>query len=360
MNTARATATGDRAEDSPPGSDIPTADLEVPLPAEGPSPPVPLAPLTALGPLPEQMALFLAEMSRLLQEQRRPPPPPVPTPRTGTLRLHAEIPKYSGYADRKSVADFLDELREYQAVSEMSEVELLSRVLPIALTGSAATWRRRQPPFSTLQDFSEQFKNEFLPPDYGARMLDELRARTQHRDESLVEFVRALQTLYDRADPSAPDSDKVSRAIRQSHPQFHPYLRGRVFRSLDELAQAAHQIQADILAELRYRPPPPPEACLEPSCAWTGTTRQSMDEHGSRPLLPGRVPRALDPYSHGLGDGAQVRERGRQYQAPSRERHTSATSAPLRCFRCGSLGHFRRDCTRRVSNDNSGNEVGHR
>ncbi|KAG0427854.1 hypothetical protein HPB47_025141 [Ixodes persulcatus] len=177
-----------------------------------------------------------------------------------------------------------------------------------------------------------------------------------HRDESLVEFVRALQTLYDRADPSASDSDKVSRAIRQSHPQFHPYLRGRVFRSLDELAQAAHQIQADILAELRYRPPPPPEACLEPSCAWTGTTRQSMDEHGSRPVLPGRVPRALDPYTHGLGDGAQVRERGRQYQAPSRERYTSATSAPLRCFRCGSLGHFRRDCTRRVSNDNSGNE----
>ncbi|KAG0424337.1 hypothetical protein HPB47_028440 [Ixodes persulcatus] len=142
--------------------------------------------------------------------------------------------------------------------------------------------------------------------------------------------------------------------------KFHPYLRGRVFRSLDELAQAAHQIQADILAELRYRPPPPPEACLEPSCAWTGTTRESMDEHGSRPVLPGRVPRALDPYTHGLGDGAQVRERGRQYQAPSRERYPSATSAPLRCFRCGSLGHFRRDCTRRVSNDNSGNEaLGH-
>ncbi|KAG0413630.1 hypothetical protein HPB47_009234 [Ixodes persulcatus] len=175
--------------------------------------------------------------------------------------------------------------------------------------------------------------------------LDATRLFGVHRDESLVEFVRALQTLYDWADPSASDSDKVLRAIRQSHPQFHPYLRVRVFRSLDELAQAAHQIQADILAKLRYWPPPPPEACLEPSCAWTDPTRQS-----------GRVPRALDPYTHGLGDGAQVRERGRQYQAPSRERYTSATSAPLHCFRCGSLGHFCRDCTQRVSNDNSGNE----
>ncbi|KAG0421454.1 hypothetical protein HPB47_002650 [Ixodes persulcatus] len=182
-------------------------------------------------------------MSRLLQEQRRPLRPPVLTTRTGTLCLHAEIPEYSGYANRKSVADFLDELREYLAVSDMTEVELVSRILSIALTGSAATWHRRQPPFLTLHDLSEQFKSEFLPPDYGARMLDDLRARTEHRDESLVEFVLALQTLYDGVNRSASDAHKVSRAIRQSHPQFHPYLRGREFRSSDELAQEAHQIQ---------------------------------------------------------------------------------------------------------------------
>ncbi|CAN7950873.1 unnamed protein product [Ixodes pacificus] len=99
--------------------------------------------------------------------------------------------------------------------------------MPVALTGSAAAWRRRQPPLLTLEV-----------------------SRTQHRDESLVEFVLALQTFYDRVGPSAPDSNKVSRAIRQSHPQFHPYLRGRAFRDLDELARAAHQIKADILAEL--------------------------------------------------------------------------------------------------------------
>ncbi|KAG0436147.1 hypothetical protein HPB47_018117 [Ixodes persulcatus] len=259
-NIARAAATGDRAEDSRPCFQ---AGLEVPSPAEGSPPPVQVAPLTAT----------TASANT-----------PSSTPLTGTLCLHAEIPKYSGYADTNSIANFLNEFREQKTVFEMSEVELLPRVLPIALTRSVATWHRRQPPFSTLQHFSEQFKIELLPPDNGARILDELKERTQNRDESLVEFVRALQT------------ENVSRAIRQSHPQFHTYLRGRVFKSLDELAQAAHQIPADIPAELKYRPPPPPEACLEPSCAWTGTTSSPGQPHEQPRLKPS----VMSPMLHHL------------------------------------------------------------
>ncbi|CAN7991563.1 unnamed protein product, partial [Ixodes hexagonus] len=201
----------------------------------------------------------------------------IATARSSHTRTPAAIatPPAAVMAGPKSVADFITELREYHAASGISEADLLFRILPVALTGSATAWRRRQPPFLTLQEFSERSQTEF---------------RTQHRDESLVEFVRALQTLYDRADPSAPYSHKVSRAIRQSYPRFHPYLRGRAFRDLDELARAAHQIQADILAELSHRPSPPPMACLEPSCTWTGNSRRSMEERGPWQLPSHRIP----------------------------------------------------------------------
>ncbi|CAN7983394.1 unnamed protein product, partial [Ixodes hexagonus] len=190
----------------------------------------------------------------------------IPPPEAEPLVPPAAIATASAAVVAGPVSDqlaFIAELREYHAASGISEAELLFRILLVALTGSAAAWRRRQPPFLTR-----------------------LRSRTQHRDESLAEFVRALQTLHDRADPSALDSNKVSRAIRQGHPQFHPFLRGRAFRDLDELAHAAHQIQEDILAERSYRPPPPSEACLEPSCAWTGNIAGAV----RRSACPGSCP----------------------------------------------------------------------
>ncbi|KAG0430902.1 hypothetical protein HPB47_022278 [Ixodes persulcatus] len=154
-------------------------------------------------------------------------------------------------------------------------------------------------------------------------MLDELRSRTQHRDQSRVE-----------TDPSVPDSDKVSQAIRQSHSQLQPYLRGRTLRDQDEMATTAYQIQADILAELNYWSPPPPEACLESFCSWAGTTQQTLPERGPWQILSESVPRALDPYTYAVGGNVKSRWRSHHYQAPSGDRYPSAPAIAVRCFRC--------------------------
>ncbi|CAN7982122.1 unnamed protein product, partial [Ixodes pacificus] len=79
----------------------------------------------------------------------------------------------------------------------------------------------------------------------------------------------------------------MSRAVRRTPPRT---LHGRAFRDLDELAQAAHQIQADILTVLSNRPPPPPEACLEPSCARTGNSRWGMEEREPWQLHSNKIP----------------------------------------------------------------------
>lgn len=66
-----------------------------------------------------------------------------------------------------------------------------------------------------------------------------------------------IDELRDLADAAVSDANNVARAVRQDHPRFYPHLRGRSFRKLDMVARAASMIQANILAELRYRPPPP-------------------------------------------------------------------------------------------------------
>lgn len=199
--------------------------------------------------------------------------------RTTTLAPQAQrppvripVPTYRGYADKASAMDFLDDLRKYQRAMGMSDREILERIPPIALVDKAARWFRLvgdQP--GTLDQFREAFRREFLPADYERRMRRELEQRTQHPDESLLEFVRAMQELFELAEPSAPNAERVERVIRQSHPTFAAYLRGSRFRDLNELASEARRLQGDILAARAYRPPPPASAALEPRCAWSGT-----------------------------------------------------------------------------------------
>lgn len=107
----------------------------------------------------------------------------------------------------------------------MYKTSLLARSLPVAPRQNAADWRRRQQSFVDFENFVERFTGAFLLPDYAARIRDELRARTQHHEESIVEFQRIIQVLHDRAELTASPAERVARAIRNSHPQFPPYLK---------------------------------------------------------------------------------------------------------------------------------------
>lgn len=170
-------------------------------------------------------------------------------------QLHLPVPTYKGHTDPKSVAYFLQELADYRSAEGLTEAEVLQRILAVSLKGSAARWRRRQTSDSWAQ-FEDQLRIEFLPLDYVVRLKDELCARTQGAQESLIEYIRSFQELHERADPTALDTEKVTRAIRQCHPQFQPFLRGRSFANLDEMAKEASNIEASMLAERLYHPPP--------------------------------------------------------------------------------------------------------
>lgn len=261
-------------------SGVPTRPSGVPTPLRHPGTPSPPAP----APLPAQSEAYrspygetaAAHHHTLLENAAR-----VIESLTGALQTTAlapqahrppvriPVPTYRGYADRASATDFLEELRKYQRAMGMTDREILERILPISLVDEAARWFRLvgdQP--GTLDQFREAFRREFLPADYERRMRRELEQRTQHPDESLLEFVRAMQELFELAEPSAPNAERVERVIRQSHPTFAAYLRGGRFRDLNELASEARRIQGDILAARAYRPPPPASAALEPRCAY--------------------------------------------------------------------------------------------
>ncbi|KAH7960686.1 hypothetical protein HPB49_022342 [Dermacentor silvarum] len=312
-------------------------------------------------------------------------------------RIGVPIPTYSGYGDQMSANVFLLALRQYEQATGMRESAVLERVLPVALVGQAARWYRLVGhTASTMDEFRRLFRDEFLPYDYRLQMRRELELRTQAPDESLVEYVRAMQELFEYADPSASNTERVERVIRQSHPTFALYLRSSRCRDLNELAAESRRVQAEISAARAYRPPPPPSESLEPSCAWHGSGRTNS-EHAA---MPGRSAsatapfeisdRALDPYACGWRTAQAIQSKGwcsAQHHArsddyrpvpklgrsarnaitdgrPQLDAWRSAeqpgfaqrtTRNTVRCFNCAQTGHIARECP-----NQQGNETGRR
>ncbi|KAH7935774.1 hypothetical protein HPB52_013358 [Rhipicephalus sanguineus] len=55
-------------------------------------------------------------------------------------------------------------------VSGILELDLLKRVLPVALRGTAAQWLHLQPPFLSWDNFMAALRVQFLPVDHGYRV----------------------------------------------------------------------------------------------------------------------------------------------------------------------------------------------
>ncbi|KAH6946040.1 hypothetical protein HPB50_011283 [Hyalomma asiaticum] len=88
---------------------------------------------------------------------------------------------------------------------------------------------------NTMDEFRRMFRAEFLPYDYQSQMRRELERRTQAPDEPLVEYVRATQEVYECADPTAQNAERVERA-HQAKPLYLCYLPAELSVQMPERA----------------------------------------------------------------------------------------------------------------------------
>lgn len=96
------------------------------------------------------------------------------------------------------------------------------------------------------------FRKVLLLADYERRMKREPEQRTEHPDESPLEFVSAMQKLFELAEPLAFNAERVARVIRQSQPSFAGYLRGSHFLEMNELPSVARWSQGHSLDVQAY------------------------------------------------------------------------------------------------------------
>lgn len=281
------------------------------------------------------------------------------------VKIELTVPTYIGPEDDKTPQDFLEELERYQLASHCSESDLLQKVIPTALKGGALRWFRFMENLDSLESFKTEFRTEFEALNYQDRLRLELKRRTQAPDEPLTAYIHAIAEYYRRLNENSPEAEKVQTVLSQCHPSYRPFLRGKNFTSLSEIAKEAKIIQADLLSWHTYMPPPDASNSLEPSLAFSvpssfkrETVHAVTPEH-LRPGVPMDRPTlglaALDPFTyHRLERAKPPTPRGsRTSSETDRDRRPPSSrpfSDPRRCWNCGDRSHLRRYCRQASGN----------
>ena len=335
-----------------------------------------------------QNALFMAELranrsnanALLVQnqnvQQQNPPfrgqnPPIVQQARTHHLKTSdIRIPTYSGATDSKTPYDFIMELEKYQAVVGYTEAELMTHVVPLALTEDAYCWYTFEPPFQTWNNFTQRLRTEFQAIGYKEDLKRELDNRFQGTNEPLTAFIRIILDYYKRIGDPTEEQRQVAQIKRLMHPEYRKALVGMPSQTLADLKASAPAAQ-ELIKNYRSYCLPPITGSLEPALAWKPIPKynESVVRDASTAIsLPLEIPTnasppkldyaSVDPFAYFHAPKKEVKFQNfptisRRPVPNSRESSPSRDISPgrkeMRCYTCNSLEHLNNQCPNRRS-----------
>jgi len=309
------------------------------------------------------------------------PPQNLPARTQHLKSSDAKIPQYAGSYDTKTPYDFIIELEKYQEVVGYSQVEMIQYVIPLALTQDAYNWYRYEPPFQTWEEFKTRLRFEFQALGYFDDLKRELENRSQAPTESLTSYIRIIRDYYERIGEPVAERAIVDRVLKKMHPDYRQALLGKDIRTLRQLKLEAHEAQ-EMIKNMRTYRPPPTSGSLEPSLAWRPLMKAhdpkfkdqsyslTMDSSKYFSESPKLHFASVDPYAYHHSSHKKTVQFEPQATAinsnsPRRNSVTPSRTPPgtpprnssssmnipqstereeLKCFGCGSPGHFKRNC----------------
>lgn len=164
--------------------------------------------------------------------------------------------RFSG-DDKQSASEFLQNVRDYSHSRGVAEADLLRSISDL-MTGSARKWfRTNTVPFSNWSDFTNRFLKDFEPMYESDRLLDAIKKRIQKPDESIIQFLVAMEDLFLRLPTVMNEVDRVKIVRANLLPRYVSALAVYQINSLWELKESCKRIEAADMC-LRERPPSDP------------------------------------------------------------------------------------------------------
>lgn len=232
--------------------------------------------------------------------------------------------KFSGVSG-ESINGFLERVEELREARGCPVTTLYSSAVDL-FEGKALIWlRANKPTISNWNELVSRLKEEFLPPGYQDRLMEEIRHRTQGSNESIGMFVSVMLGLFRRLSEPVSAEQQLATIQKNLAPFYSTQLALVEITSITHLVSVGRKLEATRFNVENYMPPPSRRqlSLLEPDLSYIAAA-----EGFRLPQLDTEVSEVQCFRCRNPGHVA---------------RHCPQ---PIRCYGCNSEGVIRRNCTR--------------
>lgn len=240
-----------------------------------------------------------------------------------------------------SVNAFLERIIELKDARNATYDDLFRYAIDLFEEDALVWFRSIRDSVSSWGDLVNLLVQSFQSPNYQDELLDEIKKRTQSRQENVVIYIAVMQNMFNRLPEKLDEHKKVNILIRNIQPYFQQALCRDRFESVAELTRVLRIVQQTKNNCDNFREPSSSSTILEPDLAFRG--------HGLEVNAMGlKHCEQNAPQSTVLGLRCwNCRNYGHVF------RKCNVPRQRLFCFKCGRFGKSVKDCPCRQGNEDS-------
>lgn len=187
-----------------------------------------------------------------------------------TLR-HWEL-QFSGDEEKEDGEDFLMRLEACRENSSLvSDKQLLTALVGIFHKEASKWYTAKRPKIQSWRDFVHHFKRRFVKNYAREDLIDELRRRTQGKNEEITPYLTNFEFIASKVHPALSEKTLVDIAYKNLLPDYRRWMAHERLYSIDDIEDYGREWEREKEIDAKYQPPPTADNVCVASAAYYGS-----------------------------------------------------------------------------------------